>query len=168
MTNLSIIVAVTANNAIGAGGDLLFHISDDLRRFKQLTLGHPVVMGRRTFESLPAGPLPGRLNIVISRNLPSPADASYMVARSLDEAVTLASAAEGGNEIFIIGGGEIYRQALPLADKIYLTCIDTIADNADTFFPETDPSLWHITESSETRETKSGIKFRFITLQKEV
>lgn len=163
---ISIIVAVTANNAIGAGGDLLFHISDDLRRFKQLTMGHPVVMGRKTFESLPKGPLPGRLNVVVSRTMEAPADGSYAVAPSIEKALEIAAAAPGGDEVFVIGGGEIYRQALPVASRLCLTCIDSTVDDADTFFPEIDSAEWETVESSESFATADGTQFRFVTMER--
>lgn len=163
---LSIIVAVTADNAIGAGGDLLFHIPDDLRRFKRLTMGHPVIMGRKTFLSLPKGPLPGRLNVVVSRSMEQPADGSYLVARSLADAIGAAAAADGGDELFIIGGGEIYRQALPLADRLCLTRIDATAPQADTFFPAIDPQQWETVESSERQTSPAGTAYRFVTLSK--
>lgn len=166
MSTISIIVAVTANNAIGAGGDLLFHISDDLRHFKRVTMGHPVVMGRRTFESLPGGPLPGRMNVVVSRTMNQPDDGSFTVARDLSQAIREASAASGGDEVFIIGGGEIYREALPLTDRIYLTRINTTVDHADTFFPRLDSSEWETADCSETHTTASGIEYQFITLKR--
>ncbi|MBD5192261.1 MAG: dihydrofolate reductase [Bacteroidales bacterium] len=164
--SISIIVAVTANNAIGAGGDLLFHIADDLRRFKAVTMEHPVVMGRRTFQSLPKGPLPGRLNVVVSRTMPAPADGSYSVVRSLADAVALASEAPGGEEVFIIGGGEIYREALPMVSKIYLTEINATVENADTFFPKLDDREWAVVETSDTHTTSSGTPYRFVTLER--
>ncbi|MDE7154086.1 MAG: dihydrofolate reductase [Muribaculaceae bacterium] len=163
---LSIIVAVTADNAIGAGGDLLFHIPGDLRHFKQVTMGHPVIMGRKTFMSLPKGPLPGRLNVVISTRMEQPADGSFKVARSLPEAIAEASVADGGDELFIMGGGEIYRQALPLANLLYLTRIDATAPHADTFFPDIDTDEWHTVEASETQTTPAGIAYSFITLER--
>lgn len=135
---ISIIVALAADNAIGRNGDLLFHISGDLRRFKEITMGHPIIMGRRTFESFPRGPLPGRRNMVITRN-PSYNRDGIETYPSLEAAL---AAVPGGTEAFIIGGGEIYRQALPIAEKLYLTIIDAPAPGADTFFPEIDPDSW--------------------------
>lgn len=164
--SVSIIVAVTADNAIGAGGDLLFHISDDLKRFKQLTMGHPVVMGRKTFASLPKGPLPGRLNIVVSRTMEAPADNSYAVARAVQEAIAVAEKATGGEEIFIIGGGEIYRHALPLASRLYLTRIIATVPDADTFFPAIEPEEWETLETSPIHKTADGTEFQFVTLKR--
>ena len=120
MTNITIIVAATRDMAIGDRGDLLYHISDDLKRFKSLTMGHPIIMGRKTFESFPKGALPGRRNIVVTRNISYTAP-GIETASSVDDAVKMC---EGAERAFIIGGGEIYRQALPVADCIELTLID--------------------------------------------
>ena len=117
---MTIIVAITAGKgAIGRKGDMIYHISDDLRRFKALTTGHTIVMGRRTFESLPKGALPDRRNIVITRNADFTAPA-VETAFSLEEALKMA---EADGEVFVIGGGQIYAQALPLADKLEITLI---------------------------------------------
>lgn len=126
---MKIVVAIDRKGAIGRRGDLLAHLSDDLRRFKALTTGHTVIMGRKTFESLPKGALPNRRNIVVTRNADyNPAGAE--TARSLEVALAMAT-----DDAFVIGGGEIYRLALPLADTLYLTVIDAGYDDADTFFP---------------------------------
>lgn len=132
---VSIIVAVANNNAIGGNNQLLWHISADLKRFKQITSGHAIVMGRKTYESI-GKPLPNRQNIVITRNrelsLPG-----VDVVESIDAAKAIAR----GEELFTIGGGEIYSQTLPVADRIYLTCV--WADyQADTFFPEINMAEW--------------------------
>ena len=127
--NIAIIAAVTADNAIGRGGDLIFHIREDLKRFKTLTMGHTVVMGRHTWDSLPKGALPGRRNIVVTRNrsLTFPGAES---AASLPDAIELARAA-GETEAFIIGGAQIYDAAINLADRLELTMIDATAPDAD-------------------------------------
>ena len=144
---VTIIVAVARDGAIGRRGDLLFHISDDLRRFKRLTMGHPIVMGRKTFESFPKGPLPGRTNIVVTR--------------SGDEALKIAAAEETGR-IFIIGGGEIYRQAFGIADALELTDIDASVTDADTFFPEIADADWQlIEETGPITDEKSGVSYSF-------
>lgn len=129
-----IIVAVDRRGAIGRGGDQLFYIREDLRHFKELTLGHPIIMGRKTFEALPRGPLPGRRNIIVSRNGSYRADGAETVS-SLQEAVNLCAGAE---KVFIIGGAQIYALALPLADVLHLTEIDASVPDADTFFPPFD------------------------------
>lgn len=128
---ISIIVAVDRNWAIGNRGDQLYYIREDLRHFKELTLGHPVIMGRKTFEALPRGPLPGRRNIVITRQTDYRPEGAE-VAASLEDAIALCA---GADEVFIIGGAQVYRQAFPLATDFYLTQIDAAAPEADTFFP---------------------------------
>lgn len=135
--NIAIIAAVTADNAIGRGGDLIFHIREDLKRFKTLTMGHTVVMGRHTWDSLPKGALPGRRNIVVTRNrsLTFPGAES---AASLPDAIELARAA-GETEAFIIGGAQIYDAAINLADRLELTMIDATAPDADVHFPAVIP-----------------------------
>ena len=130
---ISIIAAIQKKDrGIGKNGALLWHISDDLKRFKALTTGHSIIMGKRTFKSL-GRPLPGRLNIILSRD-PSYRPDGCTVCGSLKEAIRVASE-NNPNEIFIIGGGEIYQQALPLAQKLYLTIVESNVD-ADTFFPD--------------------------------
>lgn len=162
---ISIIVAITAGKgAIGRKGDMLYHVSDDLRRFKSLTVGHTVVMGRRTFESLPKGALPDRRNIVVSRN-PDFRAPGAEVARSLEEALALAA---DGEQVFIIGGGQIYAEALPLADRLEITLIEAPEpDDADTFFPPIDPAQWKMTEMTESRpDSRTGIPHRFLTFER--
>lgn len=160
---ICIIVAVAPDMAIGRRGDLLFHVSADLRRFKELTMGYPIVMGRKTFESLPKGALPGRRNIVISRNKSFVAPDAEVVA-SIDEAAALCSSAE---KIFIIGGAQIYAAALPVADRLLLTRFDRTVDDADCFFPAIDPSDWTVTEKSDTEtDPKSGVNYHFETLER--
>ena len=134
---ISMVVAVSRNGVIGRDGGLPWHISTDLKRFKQITMGKPVVMGRKTWESLPRKPLPGRRNIVITRQ------ADYQ-APGADVVVTAAAAlalCEGETEIAIIGGGEIYRMFWPLADRLYLTEVDLIVAG-DTYLPEIAPGDW--------------------------
>lgn len=139
---ISIIVAMDRNRAIGKDNQLLWHISNDLKRFKAITSGHTVVMGRLTFESLPKGPLPNRRNIVLSASKLNIHGCE--VAHSIDEVIEM-SASE--DEIFIIGGGNVYRQFLPLAHRLYITRIDKAFD-ADTFFPEIDNMFWELKEKT--------------------
>lgn len=150
--------------AIGRGGDLLFHISDDLKRFKALTMGHPIIMGRKTFESFPKGALPGRRNIVVTRN-PAYTASGVETAASLEDAIALCDPSE---ECFIIGGGEIYRQAIPLAGKIELTLIDATPADADTYFPELSAQDWTLPSSPVFTETdpRSGVHYTFLTLHR--
>lgn len=155
--SVSIIAAVADQGAIGRRGDLAFHISADLKRFKSLTMGHPVVMGRRTFESLPKGALPGRRNIVITANADWSAPGTE-VAHSLEEALDMA-----GDGVFVIGGGKVYSQALLHADTLHITRIFARCEDADTFFPDI-PSDFVITDKSEICD--SEIPYQFITYRK--
>lgn len=132
MKNLSIIAAVAKGGAIGKNGGLLCHMSADLQRFKALTTGHTIVMGRRTFDSLPKGALPNRRNIVITRN-PQFSAPGVEVALSVEDAFRMA---ESDGEVFVIGGEQIYRATLPFASRLYLTEIDATFFGADTFFPD--------------------------------
>lgn len=134
---LSIIVAIASDGAIGRANDLLWHLPADLKRFKELTTGHTILMGRKTFESLPRGPLPNRRNIIISRSLPTQPGAE--VYPTIQQAIE-ACASDG--EVFIIGGGEIYRQLLPDTERIYLTRVQASFPDAEVFFPELDPTEW--------------------------
>lgn len=133
---ISVIVAVAQNGVIGGGNTLLWHISEDLRRFKSITMGHPVIMGRRTFESV-GRPLPGRANVVVSRREDYTPE-GVTVVRSLEEAFALFPQEE---EIFVTGGGQIYAQAMPLADKLYLTTVEKDYDG-DTRFPDWNRDEW--------------------------
>lgn len=134
---ISVIVAMAINRAIGFENHLLWHIPEDLRHFKALTLGHAVIMGRKTFESLPCGALPQRRNIVIS------ATKRYLdgceVYPSVEKAI---EACEDEPEVFVIGGESVYRQFLPMADRIYLTLVECRPNKADSFFPEIDMAKW--------------------------
>jgi dihydrofolate reductase len=141
MMIISIITAIGKNNEIGKNGDLLCHLPADLKHFKNITSGHTVIMGRKTFESLPRGPLPNRRNIVISRN-PALKIEGAEVYPSLNHAFAKLM---DENEVFIIGGARIYTQTLPIADKIYLTEIQADFPEADVFFPEIDFSIWQET-----------------------
>ncbi|MCI9606650.1 MAG: dihydrofolate reductase [Muribaculaceae bacterium] len=155
---ISIIVATGKHNAIGAHGNLAFHISADLKHFKAITMGKPIVMGRKTFESLPNGALPGRRNIVITRN-PGFSAPGVETASSLDSALRLAGDAD---EVMIIGGAQIYSLAMPFADKLYITEIDAERPDADTFFPAINPAEWQSTPEQWLTDPKSGLKYRFI------
>lgn len=160
---ISIIVAIARDRAIGRDGDQPFYISGDLRRFRQLTMGRPIIMGRRTFEALPHGALPGRRNIVVSRNRAFTAP-GVETASSLDEAIALA---DGAPEVMVIGGGSIYASALPRATRLLLTEIDAPVPGADTFFPEYDPDAWVTDDlSSWVLDPCSGVKYRYICLSR--
>ena len=136
---IAIIAAIDKNNALGFKNRLLFYLPDDLKHFKALTTGHTVVMGRKTYDSLPKGALPNRRNIVLSRSnklvLPG-----VEVFSSLEEALKHCAEDE---QVFIIGGASIYKQAMPLADRLYMTEIDAEAAEADVYFPAIDHEVWH-------------------------
>jgi dihydrofolate reductase len=141
---ISIIVAIAENMAIGKNNDLLWHIPADLKRFKLITSGHPVIMGKRTWESLPRRPLPNRRNIVIT-DIPGEQIEGCEMAYSIDEAITKCDPDE---ENFIIGGASVYRQFLPHANRLYLTLVQKEFD-ADVFFPEIDFSQWKLISKEE-------------------
>ena len=158
------VVAIGRNREIGNGNKLLWHIPDDLKRFKRLTLGHPIIMGRKTFESIVGyigGPLPGRINIVVTRNNDLRSRyAGIIVAHSVEEAIERAKQLDDV-EIHIGGGAQIYQQALPYIDKLYLTLVDASAE-ADSFFP---PYETQFTKKvfEESREWK-GLKYKWVDL----
>jgi dihydrofolate reductase len=143
---LSLIVAMADNGVIGREGRLPWHLSADLKRFKHLTMGHAIVMGRRTYESI-GRPLPGRRSIVVSRNAAF-RPAGVEVADSLDKALRLAA---GDDEIFVIGGASLYREALARAERLYVTRVHA-AVPGDTFFPPFDPADWRLEEQTVTQQ----------------
>ena len=140
--NIGAVVIVDNNNAIGNKGDLLCHLPDDWKHFKKVTTGHTVIMGRRTFESLPKGALPNRTNIVVSSanddNFPD-----CIVVKSIDEAL---AKCRPGDEIFIIGGGQLYNATITITDSLYLTRIHHSFEEVDTYFPEIDFDEWQLVE----------------------
>lgn len=159
---IAIIVAATRDMAIGNKGDLLYHISDDLKRFKSLTMGCPIIMGRKTFESFPKGALPGRRNIVVTRNGDYRAE-NIETAPSVEAAIAMC---EGAERVYIIGGGEIYRQALPLASRLELTLVDAECPEADTRFPDVDLAAHGADNPTFDRtDPKSGVKYCFLSIE---
>ena len=159
-SELTIIVAAGENNAIGKDNDLIWHLSDDLKRFKKLTNGHHIIMGRKTFESFPK-PLPNRTHIVITRQTDYKAPEGVIIVNSLTDAI---DASKNDSNPFVIGGGEIYKQALPLIDKIEITRVHSSFDDADTFFPEIDTTLWSETNrTTNDADEKHAHAFSFIT-----
>ena len=168
-----IIVAIADNNAIGRDNALLWHISEDLKFFKRTTMGCPVIMGRKTFESI-GRPLPKRTNIVVSRGFDAPD--GVIVVRSLDEAYSVAGTAssavpssveESSERCFIMGGGQIYAQAMADADRLIVTHVHTVIEDADTYFPQIDPSVWQVEERSEMfHDEETGIDFEFVTYKR--
>ncbi len=161
---VNVILAMALDGAIGDAGDLLWHLRGDLQRFKALTMGHPVVMGRRTWESLPKGALPGRRNVVVSRNRGYVAPGAEVVG-SLSEAMALC----GDVPIYIIGGAQIYREALPVADRLELTRVEAEYPDADTRIE--DPLAgggWEcVYRSADERDEKIGLVYRFETWERE-
>ncbi len=156
--NLSIIVACAQNMAIGKDNDLLWHLSDDLKRFKALTSGHTVVMGRRTFDSLPKKPLPKRRNIVLTHDeqfhyeVPPTATGTLEVAHSIPQVLNMV---QGEEETFIMGGGTLYRDFLPLVNRMYVTWVYEDFE-AEVYFPVIDRSVWlevSLTERQQDEET---------------
>ncbi|RYU95824.1 dihydrofolate reductase [Emticicia agri] len=160
---ISIIVAVAENGAIGKDNRLLWRLSDDLKQFKALTSNHAVLMGRKTFESI-GKPLPNRINIVITRQEKISDDASVLIADSIEKAIEIAKEVKGKEEIFIIGGGNIYEQSLAITDKIYLTEVK-VNINGDTFFPKLGEDEWkEISRKSYQKNEKNDHDFDIVEL----
>lgn len=161
---ISIIAAVSENRAIGNKNKLLYWLPNDLKRFKALTTGHTIIMGRKTYDSLPKGALPNRRNVVISRSVTSIPGCE--VYASLDEAIAAVQSSSAvvdviDNEIFIIGGASVYEQSMPLADRLCLTIVHDIAKEADAFFPPFDD--WkEITREDHTIDEKHSFSYSFV------
>lgn len=164
---ISIIVAIAENYAIGKKGDLLCHMPADLKHFKEITSGQTVLMGERTFFSLPKHPLPNRRNIVLT-DVPGKtfegAEAVYSINELMEKLKDESLKLKEEDEAFVIGGGMVYRQMMPLADKLYITHIHHSWEDADTFFPEIDPAIWEQT-SAERHEAddKNPYAYTFCT-----
>ena len=152
---LSIVVAISENNFIGKNNKLLWHIPEDMKRFKELTTGHTIIMGRKTFESLP-GLLPGRRNIILSRSGICPPGAE--AATGVLELLELLGPEE--EQAFVIGGGEIYRQLLPYTERVFVTKWDAVFD-ADTFFPNLDECGDFVLECQSPVQQSGGLRFTF-------
>ena len=159
--NLTLIAAIGEGRVIGKDNDLIWHLPDDLKHFKNLTKGHHIIMGRKTYESM-GKPLPGRTNIVVTRQEGYKAEGCIMV-HTLEEAIRKA---EGDSQPFVIGGGEIYKQALRYAQTIELTIVHGTF-NGDTYFPEVDDNSWkEVTRSHHEKDEKHEYAFDFISLKK--
>lgn len=159
--SLSIIVAMARNRTIGANNTLPWRCPEDLRHFKALTMGHHMIMGRKTFDSI-GKPLPGRTTVVVTRDARLKID-GCLVAHSLEEAI---AACAGDKEVFVVGGAELYRQAMPLMDALYITEIQQDVDG-DAHFPEFDKSAWQ--ESSRemrSQETPQPLEYHFVTYRR--
>ncbi len=161
--NISIIVAIAENFAIGKNNGLLFHLPNDLKRFREITSGHSLIMGRNTLLSLPKWPLPNRRHIVITDNKDDVFPGCEVVF-SIDGA---AEKIKGEKEAFIIGGGMVYRQFYPLAGKIYLTLVHKPFD-ADVYFPEIDYSEWKETSREDLYDEKNDFNYSYLNLERKI
>ncbi|WP_430815823.1 dihydrofolate reductase [Carboxylicivirga sp. RSCT41] len=160
---ISMIVAIDLNNGIGKGDDQLAYISADLKRFKALTIGHTILMGRKTFEALPKGALPNRRNVVITRQGDYKAP-NIDVVSSVDEALNLC---KNDEKVFVIGGGEIYNIFLPDTDKLYLTVIDHRFNEATVFFPEINMGEWTVeNEEGPFTDEKTQLAYKYQNLKR--
>jgi len=160
-SEISLVVALDRNRAIGRAGAMPWHLPDDLKRFKALTLGKPVLMGRKTALAI-GRPLPGRLNLVLTRGEVAPFPGQTVV-HSLGEAIARA----GDSDLCVIGGGEVYALALPRATQLHLTEIDTAASDADTFFPAFDAGDWHeVARVHHPIDAKHPIPFDFVDYER--
>ncbi len=159
MSTISIIAAIADNNAIGKNQQLLWHLPADMKHFKELTMGHAIIMGRKTFESLPNGPLPGRKNVVLTTY---PEDfVNCFACESMHDALDLCDQEE---EVFIIGGALVYRQALRRADKMYITRVHASFEQADAFFPVVDWEQWEEVEHQDfPADEKNAYPYSFHT-----
>lgn len=156
--NISIIVAIAENNAIGFENQLLYWLPNDLKRFKALTTGHTIIMGRKTFESLPKGALPNRRNIVLSHQ-----DIAFPGAERYSSLEVALSKCHNEEEVFIIGGASVYQEAMPLADKLCITLIHDIPEQADAFFPTIDSAIWEETnKESHPADEKHKHSYCFV------
>lgn len=158
---ISLIAIIAKNRAIGFNNKLLYDIPEDMKHFQAITAGHTVIMGENTFHSMSDKPLSKRLNIILTKKENFTAT-GCLIAHSLEEAIKLAKA-QNSDEIFFIGGGQVYKQALPLADKLYLTIVDDEPKQADTFFPNYAEFKKII---SERASELNGLKFKFVELTK--
>jgi dihydrofolate reductase len=158
---ISIIVAVSDDLGIGKNNDLLWHLPEDMKRFKRLTTGNTIIMGRRTWESLPKRPLPNRKNVVITDIADEIFDGA-VTAYSIDDAI---AKSKGDNEIFIIGGGSIYRQFMPLADRLYITHVHKKTE-ADVFFPKISSRVWKVVGKEDYTPEDEGIPYTYVIYER--
>ena len=163
-------MAIAENRAIGLKNELIYWLPNDMKRFRKLTTGNTIVMGRKTFESLPKGALPNRRNIVVSRSAAKDAFAGAECYASLEEALQAARSGydyEGNHseDVFVIGGASIYEQAIGLADRLCLTCVHDTPTEADTFFPEIDQTVWKETEREDhEKDEKHEQSYSFVDM----
>lgn len=161
VAGLSMIVAAAEDGAIGRGGDLIWRISADLKRFKAITMGHTIIMGRKTWDSLPKGALPGRRNVVVTRD-ETFAAVGADVYHSLEDAV----ASCNGQEAFIIGGAQIYGQSLPMVERLYLTKVFASYSDADAHFPMLNDDDWEVVNEEAVEQTADGLNYQFVDLKR--
>ena len=158
----TIIAAIGRSNELGKDGDLIWHLPSDMKFFRETTSGHTIIMGRKTFESLPKGALPNRRNIVLTRQ-----DIGFAGAERFSSLPAALEACRDDEEVFIIGGASVYREALPLADKLYITHISDTPAEADAFFPAIDPAVWEETACEEHPvDEKHAFAYRFTDYRK--
>lgn len=159
MSRLSLIVAMARNRVIGIENRLPWHLPEDLKHFKNLTMGHHIIMGRKTYESI-GRPLPGRTTVIVSRD-PGYTMAGCLVAHSLDAAVRMS---EGDDEVFFVGGSSLYEQAMPLAERLYITEIQADYEG-DAHFPEIDRTVWHET-ARQQQVSQAGLGYDFVSYER--
>lgn len=158
-TKITLVAALARNRAIGYRNGLLYHLSADLRRFKALTSGHTVIMGRRTFESLPKGALPNRRNVVLTRT----DGASFPGAEAFTSLQEALASCRPGERVFVIGGAAVYAAALPLADRLCLTHVRATPLRADAYFPKFDKRCWRVTyREKHAADSKNPQRYTFI------
>ncbi|MCD8179036.1 MAG: dihydrofolate reductase [Tannerellaceae bacterium] len=163
MSTVSIIAAIAENNAISKNQQLLCHLPNDLKRFKDLTNGHAIVMGRKTFESLPKGALPNRKNVILT-TVPDAGFVDCFACESIEDALYICEKEE---EVFLIGGAMVYKQGLEIADKMYLTHIHHTFEDADTFFPEINYSEWKEVEREDFEaDERNPYAYSFVTYER--
>ena len=162
MKPISIIVAIAENNAIGKDNRLLWHLPEDLKRFKRITKGHKIIMGKNTYFSLPKRPLPDRVSVVLT-DQPGELIDTCQMAYSIDEVL---SKCDDEQENFIVGGASVYKQFLPYAQKLYITWVKAVFE-ADTFFPDIDPAIWEVVDSEpHEKDEKHPYPYTFVTYLK--
>lgn len=162
MKPISIIVAIAENNAIGKDNQLLWHLPEDLKRFKKITEGHKIIMGKNTYYSLPKRPLSKRINVVLTDNVGEQIDDCVMTY-SLDDVISIC---DSDKENFIIGGGSVYRQFLPFAQTLYITKVHATFE-ADIFFPQIDPDIWKATDiENYFKDDKHPYNYSFVTYRR--
>ncbi len=159
MTTFSIIVAIANNHVIGVNNTLPWHLPEDLKRFRAITMGHHIIMGRKTFDSL-GRLLPGRTTVIVTRNLHYHVEGA-LIAHSLQEAIGLC---QNDDEIFLIGGAELYQTGLALADRLYVTEID-LDVAGDAYFPEINPNQW-LETARESHSSEQGLRFNYVNYQR--